>query len=544
MRRAAAAVGHGTDSLRRWSLTQCGPYDLLLRALDQGGSTSLSLLGRLHALVVTNGLSSKSVLACRLINAYAGLSGLDHARNLFEVLPKRTVQVYNCMLKAYIDGGRYMDAFGLYLFMLSAKEIPPDPMTFSILLGALTDLGELRVGRLVHAHVLVTGSVLDLHLVTDFIRLYSRCGRQDDARKLFEMLPQRDIVVWTTMIDGLLRNGDYDGALRLFSELRASGLKANAATWNSLISGFARGELTSEALHHLRLMQIDGARPDTVTLCTILPLFSRSAILKLGLGVHAYVIRNGLELDLFVASALLDMYAKCGKLCVARCLFDRIMVRDTGLWNAMIFGYGMHGNCKEALQLFCQMEDSGVRPNEITLTSILSACSHAGLVNEGCWVFHLMVEKYGFIPSHEHYSCMIDLLGRAGALEEAFDLINNMPVEPSRDIWGALLSACRIHPNVRLAEVAAQQMLVRKDTGQEAGYLVMMSNIYAEFGQWMDVAKLKTLIRDVRLKKRTGCSWIEVGDAVHIFTMFDTSHPQSDQICALLKDLEDAISVE
>ncbi|MQL92183.1 hypothetical protein Taro_024807 [Colocasia esculenta] len=543
MRRSVAVIGHGVvEDLRASRLAQSSPYDLLLRALGQGGPASLPLLKQIHALVVTYGLSSKSVLACRLISAYAGVSGADHARKLFDVLPNRTPQAYDCMLRAYANVGRHRCVVRLYTLMLSTKEAQPGPITYSVLLRAGVESGELHVGRVVHAHVLLSGCELDLHLVTDFVHLYSTCGFVEIARKLFAAMPRKDVVVWTAMIDGLFRNGDHDGGLRLFSDLKESGLKANTATWNVLISGFARDDLASEAFHWLRLMQVDGVKPDTVSLCTILPLVSQSAILKLGLGIHAYAIRRGFELDLFVASALVDMYAKCGKLAVARCLFDHIEVKDTGLWNAIIVGYGMHGSCREALRLFSQMEDSGIRPNEITLSSILSACSHSGLVSEGCWVFNLIVGKYGFMPSHEHYSCMVDLLGRAGKLDEAFALISNMPVEPAKDVWGALLSACRIHPDVKLAEVVAQQMLVSKHPAQEAGYLVMMSNIYADFGQWTDVARLRTQIRDFGLKKRTGYSWIEVGDTVHVFKMFDTSHPQSEQICALLKNLESANS--
>ncbi|XP_058079695.1 putative pentatricopeptide repeat-containing protein At3g49142 [Magnolia sinica] len=512
-------------------------YDRILKFLQN--PNSVSDLKRIHTLVIRNGLLSKSVLASMLIRSYALLSGISDARRLFDNLPKQTVYTYNYMIKAYVDLEHYELALAVYSQMLSVEAVPRNCITLSFIAKACICLRTILLGKIVHGHVLVTGFESDLHLATAFIDFYCKCEHIEDARKVFDGITKRDDFVWTAMICGYFRIGNYLEATSMFSEMRETALKGNIVTWNALLTGFVHGGLISDALGEFRRMQVDGVQPDKVSLVTILPAFSRFAILKLGFEVHAYVIRMGFELDLFVVSSLVDMYAKCGKLMLARCLFDRVKVKDIGLWNAMIVGYGIHGQSKEALQLFHQMQVLDMRPNVITFTSILSACSHAGMVNEGRQCFDSMVCDYGITPCHEHYACMVDMFGRAGRLKEAYEFIRSMPVEPTKDVWGAFLGACRNHRDWKLAEIAAQHIFGCKDIGMDAGYHVVMSNIYAETGRWSDVAKLRASIRDGGLKKRSGFSWIEVGDIVHTFYMADMSHPQSYQIYDLLKSFEE-----
>lgn len=395
---------------------------------------------------------------------------------------------------------------------------------------------------MIHAHVLACRLEGDLRLASDLLQLYMKDGCSEHARKLFEVMPQRDCFVWTCMIDGLLRSGAYGDAVKVFQDMRDSDYKVSDVTWNALISGFARGGLYDDALRHMKLMQLDGVRPGGVVLSSILPMFAQYALLKPGLEVHAYAIRNGWEADLFVVSALVSMYAKCGRMSSALCLFDWTTVRDNGLWNSIIVGYGMHGHCSEALSLFNRMIESGARPCERTFTAILSACSHRGMVSDGRRVFNLMVNDYKISARHEHYACMVDMLGRAGLLEEAYEFITRMPKAPTRDTWGAFLSACSIHSNTKFIEIAAEHMILKNKTGDAAGYHVMVSNSYAQSGQWKEMAKLRTQIKDKRLKKTTGYSWIEIGDVVHIFRTADLAHPQSKEIYILLRRLSADIS--
>ncbi|XP_068661118.1 pentatricopeptide repeat-containing protein At2g20540-like [Aristolochia californica] len=524
----------------RITTTRCHStlYEQLLHILTN--APSLSDLKRTHSLVTTHQLLSKSVLACRLLSAYSSLSRLvDDAKKLFDNLPKQTVHTYNHMMKAYIDHKCYKEALLLYLQLLTTRDILPNHLTFSFIIQASIALGLTELAKIVHGHVLVSGVEPDLHLATSLMDFHIKCGSTDYARVLFDRVTAPDVFVWTVMINGYLRTANYHEALSLFTKMKETCKTVGLVTWNSLLAGFVHGGLVCEAWREFKHMQENGVRPDNVSLCTILSGLSQFAVLKTCLEAHAYVIRMGFDLDLFVVSALVDFYVKCGSLASARWLFDGKQVKDTGLWNAMILGYGIHGHCKEALQLFNQMQASEVKPNGTTFTCLLSACSHTGMVTEGCRLFNSMVCDYGILPFCEHYTCMVDMFGRAGRLNEAYEFIKSLPVEPSRDTWGAFLSACRIHNNFKLAETAGEHILNCNDGTEEAGYHVMMSNIYAETRCWSKVAKMRSSIRDERLNKRTGFSWIEIRGLLHTFYIADMSHPQTEDIHSLLKSLED-----
>ncbi|KAJ0978812.1 hypothetical protein J5N97_014286 [Dioscorea zingiberensis] len=413
-------------------LTRFRNYEAILNALTQP-SIALPSLEGLHALIITNGLSSKSVLSCRLISSYLSISGLQHAHKVFDYLPKRSSHAYNHILSAYIDQEHYRAVFKLYFQMLSAGEALPDVVTFSIILKACVALNSLPHGMLVHGHVLEFGMESDLRLATDILILYTKCGSLDFAVKQFELMHQRDAFAWTAMVDGYLRLGCVAEALDMFGKMRELGLTASVVTWNAF--------------------------------------------------------------DIWACS----------------CIFERVVTRDAGLWNAMMVGYGMHGYCEEALSLFHRMRVSGVRPNEITFSCILSACSHSGLVTEGRRIYDIMISEYKILARQEHYACMVDMLGRAGYLEDAFVFIKNLPEEPTRDVWGAFLSACRVHSDAKLAEIATENLMRFTSGSADAGYHIAMSNVYAENGRWGKMAQLRTQMRDVGLKKRVGYSWIEVG---------------------------------
>jgi pentatricopeptide repeat protein len=240
-------------------------------------------------------------------------------------------------------------------------------------------------------------------------------------------------------------------------------------------------------------------------------------------------------MDVSTGNALIDMYAKCGRLEIARRLFEKMPKRDVVSWNVMILGYGLHGQSKDAIALFSQLEQKGIKPDDITFICILSACSHAGLVDEGRKYFNSLNRDHRFTPRMEHYICMVDLLGRAGCLDEAQELINNMPYEPDASVWGALLGACRIHCNIALAEYVAKHHL--KLESNNTGCYVLLSNIYAAAGRWHDAAKVRTMIKTKGLKKNPGRSWIEIKNSVHTFVGGDRSHPQSEKIYAVLDSL-------
>jgi pentatricopeptide repeat protein len=251
--------------------------------------------------------------------------------------------------------------------------------------------------------------------------------------------------------------------------------------------------------------------------------------------IHGKIIRSGFHSDAFLESTLIDMYAKCGSIDKARELFDKIHQQDIVSWTAMIAGYAMHGCSREALKLFQQMRDSGMNPDHVSLVCILSACCHAGLVNEGYQYFKSMSEHYHITPAMEHYSCMVDLLGRAGRLDEAHEFINKMPIEPDAIVWRSLLGACRIHNNLELGEHAAAH-LFELDPKNASPY-VLLSNIYAAAGRWSDIVKLRKTMKDKGVQKPSGCSWIEINKQVHTFNVGDRSHPLMQKIYTKLETL-------
>jgi len=275
-------------------------------------------------------------------------------------------------------------------------------------------------------------------------------------------------------------------------------------------------------------MQLTVLKPNSVTYTTILPACANLAALEHGKEIHKDIIRSGLQSDTVVDNSLVDMYAKCGCLGDARKVFDNMLGRNVVSWSAMIIGYAMHGCGKEALQLFEQMQHSGTLPNHITFLGVLSACCHAGLVYDGWQYFNSMTRNYCIAPVMEHYCCIVDLLGRAGFLDEAQDFINRMPTKPDAAIWGSLLSACRLHTNVEIGEHAAQHLL-KLDPKNAANY-VLLSNIYAMAGMWENAEKVRKLMKDRRIEKIPGCSWIEIDNKVYSFLVGERLHPQPHKI--------------
>jgi pentatricopeptide repeat protein len=275
-----------------------------------------------------------------------------------------------------------------------------------------------------------------------------------------------------------------------------------------MIAAYAQNGQGEEALQLFRQMQLAGVKPNLKTFTSVLPACANLAALEQGKEIHKEIIRNRFKSDVFVGSALVDMYAKCGSLEHAQDEFYKICHPNVVSWNAMIAGYAMHGHGKEALQLFEQMQYSGTNPDSVTFISVLSACCHAGLVKEGCHYFDSMNQYYHITPTREHYGCMIDLLGRAGRLYEAQDLISKMPIKPDASMWGCLLAACRTHNNIKLGKYVAGCIL-ELDPENTTPY-VLLSNMYAEAGRWDGIEEVRKMMKDRGLKKKRGCSWIEI----------------------------------
>ncbi|KAK9269922.1 hypothetical protein L1049_025495 [Liquidambar formosana] len=332
----------------------------------------------------------------------------------------------------------------------------------------------------------------------------------EPARKVFEEMPERNCFVWSSMICGYCKKGDVEEARAIFDRIPVR----NLVNWNSIISGYAQNGFCEEALELFAKMQTEGFEPDEVTIASVLSACAQLGLLDAGKEVHHMINRKGIQLNQFVLNALVDMYAKCGDLSNARLIFEGMPQRNNACWNAMISGFSIHGQSKEALEFFGRMEDSEETPDGITFLSVLSACAHGGFVNEGLEIFSKM-ENYGLAASIKHYGCLVDLLGRAGRLKEAHDLIKGMPMKPNDAVWGALLGACRIHLDMETAERVVEKVGTQDfnmHSGDDSHY-VLLSNIYADSDRWEKAERLRMVMGNKGFQKTPGRSSIMLSNS-------------------------------
>ncbi|KAJ6927837.1 hypothetical protein NC651_011756 [Populus alba x Populus x berolinensis] len=425
---------------------------------------------------------------------YVKFGLLHDAQDVFDKMPDRNVVSWTTMISAY-SAAKLNDKALEFLVLMLREGVRPNMFTYSSVLRACDGLFNLRQ---LHCCIIKIGLDSDVFVRSALIDVYSRWGELENALRVFDEMATGDLVVWSSIIAGFAQNSDGDEALRLFKRMKRAGFLAQQTTLTSVLRA-----------------------------CTGL------ALLELGRQVHVHVLKY--DQDLILNNALLDMYCKCGSLEDANAVFVRMVEKDVISWSTMIAGLAQNGYSKEALKLFESMKVLGIKPNYVTIVGVLFACSHAGLVEEGLYYFHSMKELFEIDPGREHYGCMIDLLGRAGRLSEALDLINEMECEPDAVTWRALLNACRVHRNVDVAIHAAKQIL-RLDP-QDAGTYVLLSNIYANTQRWNDVAEVRRAMTNRGIKKEPGCSWIEVSKQIHAFILGDRSHPQISEINIQLNQL-------
>lgn len=436
--------------------------------------------------------------------------------------------------------------------MLSDDSVEPNQFTFPSVLKACARSGKLEEGRQVHCLAVKKSLDCDEFVVSTLVRMYVLCGNMIDAHRIFSMRviksrnldeftesrQEGEVVLWNVMVDGYVRDGDLVSAKKLFDEMPSRSI----VSWNVIISGYAQNGLFKEAIHAFHEMQQIGEgklRPNYVTLVSILPAISRLGALELGKWVHLYAERNGIEIDDVLGSALVDMYSKCGSIEKAVQVFGRLPRRNPITWNSIIGGLAMHGRAREALDYFHEMEKCKVEPTYVAYISVLTACSHAGLVPEGRSVFNHMVNVARFEPRIEHYCCMVDLLGRAGHLDEAEQLITNMPLELDDVILKALLAACKLHGNIEMGERVAKRLMELAPT--DSGPYVALSNMFASLENWEAVADLRLTMKEMEIRKDPGCSWIEIDGIIHEFMVEDDSHPRAQEIHSMLKEISDKL---
>ncbi|KAK4483100.1 hypothetical protein RD792_010277 [Penstemon davidsonii] len=497
----------------------------------------------LHAHLIINGLARSSQITTKLIAFYTRCKKIPTAQNLFDKIPQTNRSVWAAAVGSYARHGYYQEAMGVFVEM-QKERFQYDRIVLPSILKACGHLSDWKTGVKLHGIVLRNEFEWDAFVGCALIDMYAKCGTVEKAKNVFDGMVETDLVALNAMVSGYVQNGVVKEAFGLVEDMKLYGLKPDIVTWNTLISGFSQandremvGEIfkilddngikpdvvswTSiisglvknfhniDAFKTFREMLKAGISPSSATISGLLPASANIADLRRGKEIHGYSMVMGFEEDLYVRSALIDMYAKCGSISEAMSLFKKMSERNTVTWNSMIFGYANHGYCKEAIQLFDQMVREEERKlDHLTFTAALTACSHAGMVDLGESLFELMKDKYDIIPRLEHYACMVDLLGRAGKVSEAYGFVQRMPIEPDLFVWGALLGACKQHGCVDLAEIAAKELY--KLEPESAGSSVLLLNLYADSSKWGEAIKMKKMMKKRKLKSFPSRSWIEV----------------------------------
>ncbi|CAK9169690.1 unnamed protein product [Ilex paraguariensis] len=554
---------------------------------------TLNHLKSLHVHLLRTDLHQSSFAVGNFITHCATLGLMGYATQLFDNMFEPNSFVWNTMIRGFQQNQEPRNAL-LYFDRMRVQYVKPDRFTYPFIVRACTDLMDFCGGLCVHGQLFKFGVALDVFVGTSMIEFYSgfgdmklakdvfdelivkdtvawtavisgfvnNGGDMERARELFDKMPNKDVVVWNTMISGYVkvrdvevakmlfdrapvkdilmyntilggyaRNGDMEVMLWFFNDMP----KRDLVSWNTVIGGFVRCRRISEAMKHFHQMQMENVNPNEVTVVSILSACAQVGALDMGKWLHSCIDRSKLGLNVVVETALVDMYSKCGDLESAQYVFDKMLERDAVAWNAMIIGFSLNGQSRNALEFFYRMKNEAVMPNDVTILGVLCACVHAGLVDEGQKFFDSMSQELGLTPKLEHYGCMVDLLGRAGLLDKAYDLIQSMPLAPHTGVWGALLGACKIHGNVELAERAIEH-LIQLDL-EDGGYLAIMSNIYANAGRWNDVAKLRKWVKQKGICKLRGCSSIEIDGEIHEFGVEEKIHPRAKEIYDMIDEI-------
>nr|XP_017258456.1 PREDICTED: pentatricopeptide repeat-containing protein At1g08070, chloroplastic-like [Daucus carota subsp. sativus] len=554
---------------------------------------TLNHLKSIHVHLIRTNLHQDSFAMGNFITHCSTLRRMNYAQKLFDEMSHPNSFVWNTMVRGFQQNQEPRNALILFEKM-KMRGVIGDKFTYPFVIRACNDLWEQCRGKCAHGEVLKVGLELDVFVGTSLIEFYSgfesmeyayrvfeemvvkdmvawtailhgfvskfgdiergrelfcrmpnkdmvvwdimingyvRVGNVEDARALFEQAPFKDLLMYNTILGGYVRSGEVEKMMQFFDDMPQKDL----VSWNSVIGGLVRSKRCSEAMKYFQQMQMMNVSPNDVTLISILIGCAQVGALDVGKWVHSYIDRNNIGLNNVIGTALVDMYSKCGELESAISVFEKMPERDVVSWNAMMMGFSMNSQSRNTLEFFSRMKNDDVHPNDATILGVLCACVHGGLVDEGRRYFASMSKDLGLTPKLEHYGCMVDILGRAGLLDEAYRLIRSMPITPHTGVWGALLGACKIHGNVELAESAIEQLL-QLDV-EDGGYLAIMSNIYANAGRWDDVSKVRELMKKKGIGKTRGCSSIEVDGEIHEFGVEEKIHPRADEINNMLGEI-------
>ncbi|KAK9110660.1 hypothetical protein Sjap_018720 [Stephania japonica] len=446
-------------------------YAFLIKACAR--SRALKIGGSVHCVVLVSGYASDLYVVSTLVGFYAVCGDMGGAGKVFDEMPERNVVAWNALLCGYVRNGRGRDGLGVFERMWR-EGFRPDEVTMVGVVSACAQGREIELGRWAHGYIRGNGEGLELsvNVATALIDMYAKCNQMEAAVCVFEKLGAVDVGAWNALIGGYVLNGCFREAIDLFQKLEANGID-----------------------------------PDETTLVSTLRACAYIGALDVGRKIHLLARERCFELNLTLGTALVDMYSKCGCIKDARVIFNKMSKRDVMTWTSMICGLAVHGYAKDALNLFLSMLGSGLKPDGVTFVGVLCACSHAGLVDQGIYYFESMRDEFGINPTIEHYGCVIDLLGRAGRLQETLKLVYSMEIQPNQIIWRTFLGACKLYLNAELAETAVENLI--RLHSDNCGDYVLLANIYASKGMWENVEKIRRKLEGKGLHKFPGLSFIK-----------------------------------
>lgn len=487
-------------------------YNSMLTAYWQNGFLQ-------HSKSLFNSMPIKNIVSWNsIITACIQNDNINDASSYFTAMPEKNTASYNAMMSGFVKMGRVEEAKKVF------EEMPrPNVVSYTVMIDGYMKMeggSGVRQARALFDAMPSRNEVSWTVMISGLVEN----GLYEEAWEVFVRMPQKNVVAITAMITGFCKQGKIDEAWNLFQQISCR----DRASWNIMITGFAQNGRGEEALNLFSQMVRTGMQPDDLTFVSLFTACASLALLDEGRQTNALAIKHGFNSDLSVSNALVTMYSKCGEIVISELAFDQISHPDIVSWNTIIAAFAQHGLYDRARYHFDHMVTDGVTPDGITFLNLLSACCRAGKVDETVNLFDLMVHKYGILPRSEHYSCVVDVISRAGQLQRACKVIQEMPFEADASIWGALLVGCNIHSNVKLGELAARSIL-NLDPYNSGAY-VMMSNIYAAAGKWKDVNRMRVLMKEQGVKKQTAYSWMQIGNKLHCFVGGDPSHPNIDDI--------------
>ncbi|XP_073006340.1 pentatricopeptide repeat-containing protein At1g28690, mitochondrial [Typha latifolia] len=466
----------------------------------------------LHAQILKSGFEPNTNVSIKLLILHLKCGSLLNARNVFDRMPTPTLSAYNYILAGYVKAGLAEESLE-FVRQLTFSNGRPDGFTLSMVLKLSAVLVSLNLARQVHAHIVKLVFEPDDVLFAVLIDSYVKNVKVGYARSVFSMMPEKSLVCSTALIVGYMNEGLFRDAEEIFDKM----VDKDTVVFNAMIEGYSRTlDTAGNSLEVYKMMQRLSFRPTISTTVSVLGACSLLSSLEIGEQVHCQTVKTNLSSHIKSETALIDMYSKCGRVEDGRKIFDRMAERNVISWTSMIDGYGKNGFPHDAIKLFNEMKSfQNVKPNHATFLSALSACGHAGLVSKGQEIFQSMEMDYALKLRMEHYACMVDLLGRMGNLEEAYNFIKRMPEKANIDVWAALLGASRLHGNVEMANTAAKEVFELSRDGRPGAYMAF-SNTLAAAGKWEGVHEVRELMKERGVSKNTGHSWVgtEIGNSI------------------------------